>query len=90
MPRSVFLLKNRSDVQRRVITLIHRVGDIGNTDAVSDLPHPGGTVPKRHHSIPVGTLTHSADHGFAGNQNLFPLRVTADKAILRYTQTRMA
>ena len=70
-----------SDIQSCVIALIDGVGDVGNADAVADLPHPGGAGAQLVHGGAVGALAHGADDRAAGDKNLVAGLVLADQAL---------
>lgn len=64
-----------------MIALIDGVGDVGNADAVADLPHPGGAGAQLVHGGAVGALAHGADDRAAGDENLIAGLVLADQTL---------
>lgn len=73
-----------------MVAHVDGAGDVARTDAVADLANDGGAVTKLVYSGAVGSLAHSADHGFSRHQHFFSFGIFADHALGSDFQTLVA
>lgn len=55
-----------------MVAHVDGAGDVARTDAVADLANDGRAITKLVYCGAVGSLAHSADHGFSRHQHFFP------------------
>ena len=73
-----------------MVAHVDGAGDVARTDAVADLANDGRAVTKLVYSGAVGSLPHSADHGFSRHQYFFSFGIFADHAFGSDFQTLIA
>ncbi len=64
-----------------MVAHVDGAGDVARTYAVADLANDGRAVTKLVYCGAVGSLAHSADHGFSRHQHFFSFGIFADHAL---------
>lgn len=64
-----------------MVAHVDGAGDVTRTDAVADLANDGRAVTKLVYCGAVGSLAHSADHGFSRHQHFLSFGIFADHAL---------